>query len=158
MARGRDNPGCVRGQLMNGSEKKLNWEEAIVPGLALLFAAAYFLQTRDAAIEVLRWPLAIAAVAGVLLLFVLFFFLFAAQGEDRARINLKKPLLILIGPLVYVFSLAYLGFALSSFLFLTTLFKCLGGRSWIRNVLVALIITGGLYVITIIVMEMSLPG
>jgi hypothetical protein len=50
-----------------------------------------------------------------------------------------------------------LGFAISSLLFLTLLFRLLGGRSWLVNGLVALAMTAFLYVAMIVLMQMALP-
>ncbi len=143
---------------MSTQRKQVNWGETIVPAITLLFIAAYFYQTRDASAEVLRWPLAIAILTGILWLGVLFFFLFAPPAEESSRpFAPVKALLILLAPIVYILATTYLGFALASFLFLLIMFRCLGGISWWRNILVALIITGGLYFIMIGLMEMSLP-
>lgn len=142
---------------MSTQRKQVNWGETIVPAITLLFIAAYFYQTRDASAEVLRWPLAIAILTGIFWLGVLFFFLFAPPAASRRPFAPGKPLLILLAPILYILATTYLGFALASVLFLLIMFRCLGGISWWRNILVALTITGSLYFIMIGLMEMSLP-
>ena len=51
---------------MDKPRRTINWGEAIVPGLGLLFAIAYFIQVTDASWVALQWPVLIAIVSGLL--------------------------------------------------------------------------------------------
>lgn len=141
---------------MSSTERRINWGETIVPGLTVLFLIAYFFQTRDASIDVLKWPIAIAAIVIVLMILVLCFFLYAPRPSIK-KPDLGKALLLVIAPVLYIATMPYLGFALGSLLFLGCLFRFLGSRSWWRTCFVAVLITAILYVATIVLMDMSLP-
>lgn len=146
---------------MSHSKKRFNPQEAIVPGIALLFGIAYFLQTTDAPWVAIKWPYALAALTFVLWLGVVACYLFtrrdAASAEAKAAGSRMKAVIILVAPLVYIASMPWLGFALSSLIFLTLLFRALDGRSWVINLSVAFVITAFLYVAMILLMQMSLP-
>lgn len=146
---------------MAHSKKRFNPQEAIVPGISLLFGIAYFVQTTDASWVAIKWPYALAVLAALLWLGVVAVYVFSKgenRGETKCLPGLKlKPMLILVAPILYIVLMPYLGFALSSLLFLTLLFRSLDGRSWLRNATVAFIITAFLYVAMILLMQMSLP-
>jgi Tripartite tricarboxylate transporter TctB family len=146
---------------MNHSKKRFNPQEAIVPGISILFGIAYFVQTTDASWVAIKWPYALAALAALLWLGVVAVYVFSKGkdgGETHGLSGLKlKPMIILVAPILYIVIMPYLGFALSSLLFLSLLFRSLGGRSWLRNIAVAFIITAFLYVAMILLMQMSLP-
>ena len=146
---------------MEKNKKRINPGEAIIPGITLAFGIAYFVQTRDASMVAIRWPYIIAALTAVLWLCVVVFFLFD-DPMRRKKMNFNggvagKIGLILCAPIAYVFSMSYIGFGISSFIFLTVLFRLLGGTSWIRNLSISLVITTFLYVSMIVLMNMSLP-
>jgi len=146
---------------MNESKKRINLQEAIVPGLALLFGIAYFVQTSDAPAVAIKWPYALAGLTLVFWLAVVGFYVLGRPGEGETQKNsladLKKPLFILVAPIIYIAVMPYIGFALSSLAFLTLLFRFLGGKSWWRNILVAFCITSFLYVAMVLLMQMALP-
>lgn len=146
---------------MQKNRKHFNPEEAIVPGIALIFGIAYFVQTMDASMVAIRWPYIIAALTGILWLCVVAFFLFD-NPETRTRNKLKrgdtgKIALILLSPIAYIASMSFIGFGISSFIFLAVLFRLLGGTSWLHNLAISLVITAFLYVSMIVLMKMSLP-
>ena len=147
---------------MEMMKKRFNLQEAIVPGITLLFAVAYFVQTTDASWVAIKWAYALAALTAVLWLGVVGVYVFSrsekSNSADEKKSGVKvKPFIILVAPILYITLMPYIGFALSSLLFLTLLFRCLDGRSWVRNILVAFTITAFLYVAMILLMQMSLP-
>ena len=146
---------------MEDNKKRFNPNEAIVPGITLLFVIAYFVQTADASWVAIKWPYALAALAGVFWLGVVAVYVFshpsASETKENAPAQKYKPLVILIAPILYIATMPYLGFALSSLLFLVLLFRWLGGKSWLRNTAIAFTITAVLYVSMILLMQMSLP-
>ena len=146
---------------MQKGQKRFNPEEAIIPAITLAFGVAYFVQTRDATLVAIKWPYIIAALTAVLWLAVVANFMFDKR-EQPPKIKLidsdkGKVLLILIAPIIYVASMPYIGFGIGSLLFLTILFRILGSRSLITNVLVAFSVTAFLYLSMIVLMKMSLP-
>lgn len=150
---------------MQESKKGFNPQESIVPGIALLFGIAYFVQTTDAPWIAIKWPYALAGLTAVFWLAVVGVYVFSrpAGPTDQKTspaeklATKKKPLIILIAPVIYIFSMQYIGFALSSLIFLSLLFRALDGRSWWRNILIAFGITAFLYVAMILLMQMALP-
>jgi len=135
--------------------------EITVPGLTLLFALAYLIQTRDASATAMRWPYIIAAATGALWLAIVCRYGFArSEAKPSARFDFRAlavPAIMVIAPLVYLAVMPYLGFALSTFLFLSILFRMLGGRSWLQNLLIALVLTALLQLGLLVLMHMSLP-
>lgn len=147
---------------MDKYKKGFNIGEAIVPGIALIFAIAYFIQTNDAPLVAIRWPYIIAILVFILWLIVVKQFVFKVEENKKNIVILKninkKPLVMLVLPVVYIFMMQYLGFALSSLLFLVTFFKILGSSSWVRNIIVALIVVGTLHFALNVLMQMSFPS
>lgn len=135
--------------------------ETIVPGLTLLFALAYMIQTRDGSATAMRWPYIIASATGALWLAVVCRYVFArSKSTPSARFDLRAlaaPGTMVVAPLVYLAVMPYLGFALSTFLFLPILFRVLGSRSWRHNLLIALVLTVVLQLGLVVLMHMSLP-
>lgn len=146
---------------MEESKKHFNPQEAIVPGITLLFGIAYFVQTTDAPWVAIKWSYALAGLTGVFWLAVTAVYVFsrsAKQDENLSSFTAKKkPLIILVAPIIYIAIMPYIGFALSSLIFLSLLFRALGGKSWWRNILIAFCITAFLYVAMILLMQMALP-
>ena len=146
---------------MQKTRKRFNPGEAIIPILTLAFGVAYFIQTRDASLVAIKWPYIIAILTGAFWLAVVIRFFFddrePVSKDLQASRDMGKILLILVAPIVYVTTMPFIGFGLGSFIFLTILFRLLGGQSWIRNGLVAFFITAFLYVSMIVLMKMSLP-
>lgn len=146
---------------MQKNKNRFNLGEAIIPGIALTFGVAYFIQTMDASLTAIKWPYIIAVLTGILWLFVVVYFVFN-NPDNHTRVknrsgDTKKIALILFAPIVYIASMSFLGFGVSSFIFLAVLFRLLGGVSWVRNSLISFTITAVLYVAMIVLMKMSLP-
>ena len=146
---------------MEENKKRFNPNEAIVPGITLLFGIAYFVQTADASWVAIKWAYALGALAGIFWLGIVAIYVFsrpcAREAKESPAMQRYKPLIILIAPLLYITTMPYLGFALSSFLFLAFLFRMLGSKSWLSNTAIAFSITAVLYVAMILLMQMSLP-
>jgi hypothetical protein len=146
---------------MTSERKHLNIGEAIIPGLTLLFGLAYMVQTWGASMTVMRWPYIIAAVTGLLWLLLVVRYVFSSRGKaERGGAGFhrfKKPALMVIVPIIYLALMPYLGFALSTFLFLSALFRLLDSRSWRHNLVIALALTAVLQFALIGLMHMSLP-
>ncbi len=146
---------------MEKTKRGFNPGEAIIPGVSLAFGIAYFVQTKDASMVAIKWPYILAALTGVLWLGVVSVYLFSprtvAAKTVVSRSQILKPILILVAPIAYIIIMPYLGFALSSMLFLAMLFRRLGGESWIRNIGIAFLITAFLYMAMVVLMKMSLP-
>jgi len=146
---------------MGKTRRGFNPGEAIIPGISLAFGIAYFVQTTDASMVAIKWPYILATLTGALWLGVVSVYLFShqivASKTVVSRSQIFKPILILVAPIAYILIMPYLGFALSSMLFLTMLFKCLGAQSWIRNIGIAFLITAFLYLAMVILMKMTLP-
>ncbi len=149
-------------------KKSIQWGECVIPLIALLFAISYFVQTRDAPMVALYWPIIIAAVTGALWVALIVKFVVAEsrEGEDRERppmgfsdlaAHSQRPAMVLLFSVAYLAAVPRLGFSLSNFLFLLVLFRALGSRRWLKNVAVALCIAGFLHVALIFFMKLSVP-
>lgn len=79
------------------------------------------------------------------------------KNSDISINSWLPPVLILLLPIVYLLLMPYIGFAVGSFLFLLTMFKLLGGRSWKHMIGIALLITTVLYVAMVVLMQIALP-
>ncbi len=146
---------------MGKTRRNFNSGEAIIPGISLAFGIAYFVQTTDASMVAIKWPYILATLTGVLWLGVVSAYLFSHQTEaSKVIVSLPqtfKPILILVAPIAYIVVMPYLGFALSSMIFLAMLFRRLGGQSWVRNISIAFTVTAFLYLAMVILMKMTLP-
>lgn len=139
--------------------KKFNYGELIVPGLSALFALSYFIQTSDAPFVAMQWPYMVAILFAVLWCAVFIIFIIKrSSAEEEKKISIdKRQLVIFAAPVIYIFAMNYLGFAISSFIFLAILFRILGSKSWVRNILVAFIFAAVLYTALVVLMQMSFP-
>jgi hypothetical protein len=150
---------------MDKSRRTINWGEAVVPGIGLLFGIAYFLQVTDASWVALYWPVLIAAISGFLwLVIVLSFVISKGEQVQPRRFSLswvrekgRKVSLIFLASIGYLLVIPYLGFSLTNFCFMILVFRCLGSRKWAQNLVVALVITLFLHFALIVFMKMSLP-
>lgn len=133
-------------------------EEAIIPGLSLFFVLSYFWQTRQADLAVLRWPLGVFAILGTLWILVLIFNLMSKNhATPSTSITYTKPILILFVSVLYLVFLPFLGFVLSTFIYLNVLFLFLGSKSYFINLFIASAITIVLFFGMVVGMGMSLP-
>ncbi|PLX66673.1 MAG: hypothetical protein C0602_11430 [Denitrovibrio sp.] len=145
---------------MDKQKKSVNYGELVIPALTVLFAVAFFIQTREAPMVAMKWPLMVFIMLAVMLALVIYNFIFVSPETGGRSLNLqtlKKPLLILIFPIVYILSMNYLGFALSSLIFLNVMFRLLGAKSYVRNLIVSIILVGLLHFALNILMQMSFP-
>lgn len=137
--------------------------QAVVPAIAIIFAISYFIQTAEAPGGTLIWPAAMAVLAGVLLLIILVQLFFQKPEPQKPSLSslkwdtVLKPLMILMGPILYVALLSVLGFTAANLLFLCLMFRALGGIRWLQNFLVAFIIALFLHLTLIVFMKLTLP-
>ena len=150
---------------MSKQRRTINWGEAVVPGAGLLFGIAYFIQVTDASWVALYWPVLIAAMSGLLWLVIVLSFVFS-KGEQARRGHFslswlwekgRKVSMIFLASIGYLLAISYLGFSITNFCFMILVFRCLGSKKWVQNLVVALIITLFLHVALIVFMKMSLP-
>lgn len=151
---------------MDERKYSVNWGEAIVPGMAFVFGLAFFFQTRNAPPTVLYWPIIAASLTGILWILIIFRFVVvktkeavaaAPKGLAAKMREAKKPGVVFLCATAYLAALPYLGFFICNFMFMLTVFRGLGGRKWVQNVLVALGLTVFLHLILIVLMKMNLP-
>jgi hypothetical protein len=150
---------------MDKPRRAINWGEAIVPGVGLLFVIAYFIQVTDASWVAIYWSVLIAVVLGILWLVIVFSFVWS-KGEraDRRHVSPswlwgkgRKVSLIFLASMGYLLVIPYLGFSITNFCFMISIFRLLGSKNWVQNTVVALVITLFLHVALVVFMRMSLP-
>ena len=142
---------------------KVDWGEAVVPGIGLVFGLCFFLQVGDAPGDALQWPYICAAA--VLLLGPIVLFNFVLQkGARRPRFQLRwfwqdgrRVVFIFCAAVVYLLLLPYLGFSVANFLLLFIAFKGLGGHGWRKNIAIAGGIALFLHLALVIFMQLSVP-
>lgn len=145
---------------------RINWGEAVIPILTLLFGGAFLLQTLDAPRVAIFWPAIIGSLTCVLWLAVVVKFVVSKEtvSENGKKLDakqivsdFKRPGLVLLGSFGYLFALPWLGFTLSNFVFMLIIFRGLGSTKWLNNVLIALGIAIFLHIALIVIMQLSLP-
>ena len=151
---------------MAASRRAINWGELVVPGIALLFTAAFFVQTYAGPRKALYWPIIVVVVFGIFWVLAVAKFMFSPAAQRSAPAE-KKPggivarygraFLVGGGSVIYVILVPYLGFTVSSFLFMLAVFRGLGSRRWVMNILVGLGVAAFLHVALIVLMKMTLP-
>ncbi len=150
---------------MDKSRRTINWGEALVPGIGLLFGIAYFIQVTDASWVALYWPVLIAAMSGLLWLMIVLSFVFSKGEQARSghfslswlREKGRKVSLIFMASIGYLLVIPYLGFSITNFCFMILVFRSLGSKKWVQNLVVALVITVFLHFALVVFMKMSLP-
>lgn len=143
----------------------LDWGEAIVPALALVFGASFFFQTMDAPRKAIIWPIIVASTVGVFWICILAAFVIkraplrerTTQGGDSKPMKTKGPVMVLAGTVLYLAVIPWLGFSLSNFVFMISIFRALGGTNWTRNLIVASIISLFLHLVLVYFMQLSVP-
>lgn len=153
------------GRHMNPIQKKICWGEAVVPGIALVFVIAFFLQTRDAPSVAVYWPFITAAGGGALWCAIFFKFILAGTNGPAPAVSKKgsfagsieRPGMLLVGSVAYIAVVPLLGFSLSSLAFLLLLFRGLGSRRWLKSFVVAFGIAAILHLALVVFMKLSLP-
>jgi putative tricarboxylic transport membrane protein len=81
------------------------------------------------------------------------------EDDDRERITCWRDAWVTFGALIaYVAVFSYLGFAVSTLIFLAGLSSYLDPRHWIRNVIVSAIFAGAVYYLFTYLLGVQLPG
>lgn len=138
--------------------------EAVVPGLALVFALAFFLQTTDAPAKTMVWPFITAAICLVLWLPIVITYVWRRGGGDRPRpkagglrVRGARPALVLSAVVGYLLVLPWLGFTLDNFVFMLALSRGLGGRRWGVNLAVAAGLALFLHLALVVFLQLEVP-
>ncbi len=151
--------------MVDNSRRRINWGEALIPGLALAFGLAYFLQTAGAPTVALYWPLMTAAVVAPLWVMIVFLFVLAKSAKPKSaglRISWfwgqgGRVSLIFLGAVGYLVVIRFLGFSVTNFCFQLFIFRGLGSRRWVQNLAVAAGMSAFLHLALIGLMKMPLP-
>ena len=147
-------------------KRRIDWGEAVVPGLALVFALAYFYQTMDGPRQALYWPIGVIILLTVLWLLVVIRFLIqpgtaAVVAREERRPDVKsrrfRTGLILLAPIVYLAIMPFTGFSIANFIFLQAMFRGLGGKSWVKNLAMGGGVAIFLHIALITLMKLNLP-
>ncbi len=108
--------------------------------------------------------LALGAGAGIgllaLVVFIRSFLSKAAIDVDQGKKNIRrgKFFLICVSLFVYAALISWLGFALSTFLFVFFLFQTAESERWWRSLVKAVLITIGNYLVFVVWLGIHLPG
>jgi hypothetical protein len=108
--------------------------------------------------------LALGAGAGIgLLALAVFIRTFLSKAaidvdQDEEGIHRGKFFLICTSLFVYAVLILWLGFALSTFLFVLFLFRAVQAESWWRSLVKAVLITVGNYLVFVVWLGIRLPG
>ena len=148
---------------MAASRRAINWNELVVPGIALLFTTAFFWQTYSGPRKAMYWPIIVAVVFGIFWVLAVAKFIFAQPATPAEKkpggivARYGRAFLVGGGSIIYVILVPYLGFTVGSFLFMLAVFRGLGSRRWVMNILVGAGIAAFLHVALIVLMKMTLP-
>lgn len=154
---------------MRGRRFGIDWGEAIVPGIALVFGVAFFLQTTDAPLDALFWPLITAAAVLAFWLFTVKAFVFRHPSRQTDRPawpatpspafgrSAGRVVLILTASVAYLLLIPHLGFSVTNFVFMVAVFRGLGSRRWVLNLVVAAGIALFLHLALVALMKLELP-
>ncbi|MCD6471616.1 tripartite tricarboxylate transporter TctB family protein [Candidatus Aerophobetes bacterium] len=150
---------------MDKPKRAINWGEAIVPGIGLAFIVAYFIQVINLPWIAVYWPVLIAVIMGSLWIMILFLFVFSRVDQaNRRKFSIswfwgkgRKMGLVLSAFIGYLLALPYLGFSISNLCLLILLFRGLGSKKWMQNIVTAFITVFLLHIALIVFLKMSLP-
>jgi len=78
-------------------------------------------------------------------------------GQGKAPIRKEKFILICVSLFVYAIAVDWLGFILSTFVFVLLLFHLIEANRWWNSLLKAVLITAGNYLIFVIWLKISVP-
>ena len=135
--------------------------EAIIPFLTFVFGIAFLLQTKGAPAGVMNWPWMIISIMALFWIAVVIRYCIQKSVQPPSRSfsvqQLILPMQVVGLPLIYLFLLPHLGFAVCTTLFLMTMFAMLGGKSWASNFGIALAFTLFLQISLIYLLHMTLP-
>ena len=141
----------------------IDWGEAVVPAIGLLFGVSFFLQTGDAPEDAMQWPYLTAAAASLLWVPIVFKFVRSRVTRpekipiERLWRNNRRVVFIFCAPVGYLLLMPYIGFTIANFFLLLIVFRGLGGKRWIRNISVAFVIALFLHLALVVFMQLSLP-
>ena len=150
---------------MNTPKRRIDWGEAIIPGIALFFGIAYFIQVRGGPWVAIYWPVVLLIIVCPLWLMVVFSFVFPKREPvERRPFSFssfwergRKVAIVFFASIGYLVVIPYLGFSITNFCFLISIFRILGSRKWSQNIVIALIIVLALHVGLIVLMRLRLP-
>lgn len=81
-----------------------------------------------------------------------------AEPKKKSHLHHKRFFIILAAAILYVLSLEFIGYVLSTFLFLVVGFQAMQKGKWPGTLLVAAGFSGGIYYLFVEVMKGTLPG
>jgi hypothetical protein len=150
---------------MNTPKRRIDWGEAIIPGIALFFGIAYFIQVRGGPWVAIYWPVVLLIIVCPLWLMVVFSFVFSkSEPVERSPFSFssfwekgRKVAIVFFASIGYLVAIPYLGFSITNFCFLILIFRILGSRKWSQNIVIALIIVVALHVGLVVLMRLRLP-
>jgi hypothetical protein len=150
---------------MGAPKRRIDWGEAIIPGIALFFGIAYFIQVKGGPWVAIYWPVMLLIILCPLWVMLLVSFVFP-KGEQVERSPFsfssfwekgQKVAIVFLAAIGYLIAIPYLGFSITNFCFLISIFRILGGKKWSQNIVVAIIIVLALHVGLIVLMKLRLP-
>ncbi|WP_091740302.1 tripartite tricarboxylate transporter TctB family protein [Marininema mesophilum] len=96
----------------------------------------------------------------VLLSIRLFYETFRYQANEQEKVTLdwKRFLIVIVAVLFYASSLEWLGYILSTFIFLVITFQTMERGKWISTILVSGFFSGGVYYLYVNVLKGVLPS
>lgn len=150
---------------MGPPKRRINWGEAIIPGIALFFGIAYFIQVRGGPWVAIYWPVVLLIIVCPLWVMLLFSFVFSkSEPVERRPFSFssfwekgRKVAIVFFASIGYLVAVPYLGFSITNFCFLISIFRILGSKKWSQNIVIALIIVLALHVGLIVLMKLRLP-
>ena len=164
---------------MGTPKRRIDWGEAIIPGIALIFGIAYFIQVKGGPWVAIYWPVVLLIIVCPLWLMLLFFFVFpkSEQADRKSPSSFllrlrqacptgyirslwekgRKVAIVFFASIGYLVVIPYLGFSITNFCFLISIFRILGGKKWGQNIVIALIIVVALHVGLVVLMKLRLP-
>lgn len=150
---------------MGAPKRRIDWGEAIIPGIALVFGVAYFIQVKGGPWVAIYWPVVLLIIVCPLWLMLVVSFVFSkSEPVERSTFSLtsfwekgRKVVIVFFASIGYLVAIPYLGFSITNFCFLISIFRILGGKKWSQNIVIALIIVLALHVGLIVLMRLRLP-
>ena len=150
---------------MGAPKRRIDWGEAIIPGIALFFGIAYFIQVKGGPWVAIYWPVMLLIILCPLWVMLLVSFVFPkSEPVERSPFSFssfwekgRKVAIVFLASIGYLVVIPYLGFSITNFCFLVSIFRILGGKKWSQNIVVAIIIVLALHVGLIVLMKLRLP-
>ncbi len=142
---------------------RIDWGEAVVPAIGLVFGLSFFFQTGNAPKDAMQWPYLTAAAAFSLWVPIVVKYLRSRTSSTakfqmpRVWENSRRVVFIFAATVGYLLLMPFIGFSVANFFLLLIVFRGLGGRRWLRNISVAFTITLFLHLALVVFMQLSLP-